>query len=162
MNSIVRKRKQIHGVRSRATIWKLCCMTNKVYAVGKGPMYSYTVDGRLVQRAWMRGIVTCCAHDDRAYDAKGQLLQVCNATPTNVISQYDYTYDVAGRRVACGKSDSAFAQNDSVAYGYNARSELTNAVASVDADYRYAYDFDDIGNRRNSAERGTNSLSPLY
>ena len=34
------------------------------------------------------------------YDANSQLLQVCNATPTNVISQYDYTYDPAGRRVA--------------------------------------------------------------
>ena len=31
------------------------------------------------------------------YDANNQLLQVCNATPTNVISQYDYTYDAAGR-----------------------------------------------------------------
>ncbi len=27
-----------------------------------------------------------------AYDVKNQLLQVCNAFPTNVISQYDYTY----------------------------------------------------------------------
>ena len=26
------------------------------------------------------------------YDVKNQLLQVCNAFPTNVISQYDYTY----------------------------------------------------------------------
>ncbi len=93
-----------------------------------------------------------------AYDAKGQLLQVCNAFPTNVISQYDYTYDVAGRRVACGKSGSAFMQDDTVAYGYNNRSELTNAVAKVDSSYRYAYDFDDIGNRETSSERGTNSV----
>ena len=92
------------------------------------------------------------------YDAKGQLLQVCNATPTNTISQYDYTYDVEGRRVACGKSGSAFAQNDTIAYAYNNRSELTNAVAVVDANYRYAYDFDDIGNRETSSERGTNSI----
>ena len=45
------------------------------------------------------------------YDANNQLLQVCNATLTNVISQYDYTYD-----------------------------------------------FDDIGNRETSSERGTNSF----
>jgi len=90
------------------------------------------------------------------YDAKGQLLQVCNATPTNVISQYDYTYDAAGRRVSCAKSGSAFAQTDTIAYAYNNRSELTNAVAAVDSDYRYAYDFDDIGNRESSSERGTN------
>ena len=92
------------------------------------------------------------------YDAKGQLLQVCNATPTNVISQYDYTYDAAGHRVSCGKSGSAFAQNDTLSYGYNEKSELTNAVAAVDSDYRYAYDFDDIGNRLTSSERGTNSV----
>ena len=91
------------------------------------------------------------------YDANSQLLQVCNAFPTNVISQYDYTYDAAGRRVACGKSGSAFAQNDTLSYGYNEKSELTNAVASVDSDYRYSYAFDDIGNRESSSERGTNS-----
>ena len=38
------------------------------------------------------------------------------------------------------------------------RSELTNATASVDAAYRYAYQFDDIGNRELSSERGTNSV----
>ncbi len=101
------------------------------------------------------------------YDANGQLLQVKNAfdvaaapspSQTSVISQYDYAYDAVGRRVACGKSGSAFAQDDTVAYGYNARSELTNAVAAVDSDYRYAYDFDDIGNRESSSERGTNSV----
>ena len=84
------------------------------------------------------------------------MLQVCNATPTNVISQYDYTYDASGRRVSCAKSGSAFTQDDTIAYGYNARSELTNATAAVDSDYRYAYDFDEIGNRETSSERGTN------
>ena len=44
------------------------------------------------------------------------------------------------------------------AYGYNEKSELTNAVAAVDSDYRYAYDFDDIGNRETSSERGTNRV----
>ena len=34
-----------------------------------------------------------------------------------------------------------------------ARSELTNATAAADSAYRYAYDFDDIGNRKTSAER---------
>ena len=92
------------------------------------------------------------------YDANNQLIQVCNATATNVISQYDYTYDAAGRRVSCGKSGSAFAQNDTIAYAYNNRRELTNAVAAIDAEYRYAYDFDEIGNRETSSERGTNSV----
>ena len=38
------------------------------------------------------------------------------------------------------------------------RSEPTNATGMVDADYRYGYDFDDIGNRETSSERGTNSV----
>ena len=92
------------------------------------------------------------------YDAKGQLLQVCNATPTNIISQYDYTYDAAGRRINVSKTGTAFTQDDTIAYGYNPRSELTNAVAAADSDYRYAYHYDDIGNRRTSAEGGANSV----
>ena len=96
--------------------------------------------------------------DSWQYDANNQLLQVCNATSTNVISQYDYTYDAAGRRIACGKSGTAFTQDDSVAYGYNEKSELTNAVATVDSTYRFSYDFDEIGNREASSERGTNAV----
>ena len=92
------------------------------------------------------------------YDANNQLLQVCNATPTNTISQYDYMYDAAGRRINVSKSGSAFDHDDSISYGYNARSELTNAVALADSDYRYSYDFDDIGNREFSSERGTNVI----
>ena len=90
------------------------------------------------------------------YDANNQLLQVFNATPTNLISQYDYTYDPVGRRIARDHSGSAFDHGDHIDYGYNARSELTNAVATVDSDYRYTYAFDDIGNRETASERGTN------
>ena len=93
-----------------------------------------------------------------AYDANGQLLQVKNAFPTNIISQYDYVYDAAGRRINVSKSGSAFDHGDTISYGYNARSELTNTVAAIDSDYRYSYAFDDIGNRETSSERGTNSV----
>ncbi len=67
-------------------------------------------------------------------------------------------YDAAGRRITVSKSGTAFDQNDSIAYDYNEKSELTNAVAAVDAAYRYSYDFDEIGNRESSSERGTNSV----
>ena len=56
------------------------------------------------------------------------------------------------------KSGAVFDQNDSNAYSYNEKSELTNAVAVVNVDYRYSYDFDDIGNRETSTEHGTNSV----
>ena len=91
------------------------------------------------------------------YDANNQLLQVRNATPTNIISQYDYTYDAAGRRTACTQKGDAFAQVDTINYTYNIRSELTNALAIADANYNYAYNNDDIGNRNWSVERCTNT-----
>ena len=81
------------------------------------------------------------------YDAKSRLLQVSNATSTNVISQYDYTYDAAGRRIASVNSGVAFTHADHIDYSYNIRSELTNAMASVDSSYCYAYQYDDVGNR---------------
>ena len=93
-----------------------------------------------------------------SYGNRGELLEVNNASPTGTISRYAYTYDAAGRRVACAKSGTAFEQSDSVNYGYNTRSELTNATAAVDSAYRYSYDFDDIGNRNTSSERDMNAI----
>ena len=92
------------------------------------------------------------------YDANNLLLQVRNATSTNVISQYEYAYDPVGRCINMSKSGTVFAQNDTISYGYNEKSELTNAVASVDFAYQYAYDYDEIGNRKVSIERGTNTF----
>ena len=74
-----------------------------------------------------------------------------------VISQYAYTYDAAGRRSARSLSSTAFAQSDTIGYAYNIKSEVTNAVAVADANYTYSYDFDEIGNRELSTERGTNT-----
>ena len=93
-----------------------------------------------------------------AYGKRGELLEVDNAFPTGSVSKYVYSYDSIGRRTACDKSGSAFASPDTYAYLYNARSELTNATALVDAAYRYGYRFDDIGNREVSSERGTNAV----
>ena len=91
------------------------------------------------------------------YDANSQLLQVRNATPTNVISQYDYAYDAAGRRIACARSGVAMSVIDTIAYAYNVRGELTNALSNVDANYAYSYQYDYIGNRVSSEECGVRS-----
>ena len=97
------------------------------------------------------------------YDANNQLLQVHNATPTNVISQFDYTYDAAGRRTAIAKSGSAFGDlSGSIdSYTYNARSELTSARRTKNGQpipgFSEDFDYDPIGNRRSSStynERG--------
>ena len=91
------------------------------------------------------------------YDANNQLLQVRNATPTNVISQFDYIYDAAGRRTAIAKSGSAFGDlSGSIdSYTYNARSELTSARRTKNGQpipgFSEDFDYDPIGNRRSSA-----------
>lgn len=76
-----------------------------------------------------------------------------------------------------GKAGPAFTQNDTITYGYNARSEVTSAIAANDTSYNYGYNFDDIGNRITSTIPGTTtnytsnnlnqytvagSLSPTY
>ena len=91
------------------------------------------------------------------YDANNQLLQVCNATPTNTISQYDYAYDAAGRRVQIARSGSAMSENRTDVHGYNSRGELTSAVKQgAVPEAEYAYEYDDIGNRLTSLDLGTN------
>ena len=93
------------------------------------------------------------------YDANNQLLQVCNAFPTNIISQFDYTYDAAGRRIEITRSGSAMSENRTDVYGYNARSELISAAksrGSQSSATEYAYSYDDIGNRITSLDLGTN------
>ena len=92
------------------------------------------------------------------YGNSGELLEVDNAFPVGTVSKYVYAYDTAGRRISCAKSGSAFDAVDTISYFYNARGELTNAIAAVDSDYRFSYCFDDIGNRKTAIERGTNTL----
>ena len=92
------------------------------------------------------------------YGNRGELLEVDNALPSGTVSKYAYSYDAAGRRIICAHSGSAFDTPDTYDYRYNARSELTNATASVDVACSYGYQFDDIGNRETASERGTNSV----
>ena len=81
-------------------------MTNKVYADGKGPRYTYTDDGKLATRTWARGIVTTYA-----YDGWGNLIETAYSdnTPTVTVA-YDAlgrqveAHDDAGRRVAFARS----------------------------------------------------------
>jgi len=90
-----------------------------------------------------------------------QLSILRNATPTDVISQYDYAYDAAGRRIEIARSGTAMSESRTDAYGYNVRNELTSATklggpASVPASHEYAYQYDDIGNRITSTDLTTN------
>ena len=74
----------------------------------------------------------------------------------NVISQYDYTYDAAGRRIEIARFGSVMSESRTDAYGYNIRNELTSASKLGGTMPEYAYNYDDIGNRITSTDLGTN------
>jgi len=65
-------------------------LTNKVYADGKGPRYTYTPDGKLATRTWARGVSTTYA-----YNGSGLLLSVDYSDTTPDVA---YTYDRLGRQ----------------------------------------------------------------
>ena len=77
------------------------------------------------------------------------ITQIRNETPLGIISQYDYTNDALGRRVARQDSGLAFAQSQANTFGYNHRSEVTSAVMHTNT---YGYAFDPIGNRVSATE----------
>ena len=66
-------------------------VTNKVYADGKGPTYTYTPDGKLATRTWARGIVTTYSYDDN-----GALTNTVYSDDTPTIS---LAYNRAGRQI---------------------------------------------------------------
>lgn len=94
------------------------------------------------------------------YDAFGSLTNetVIGVAGTNTIERF---YDSFGRDAGYAlngiRQSTLACDPDTYDYIYNTRSELTNATGMVDADYRYGYDFDDIGNRRSSVEHRTQS-----
>ena len=59
------------------------------------------------------------------------------------------------------KSGSMTVASETLSFGYNNRSELTSAVSDVDANYNYAYAFDNIGNRTTEAIAIANSESRI-
>ena len=95
---------------------------------------------------------------DWTYEPNRDILtQVKNTAFGNVVSQYDYTSDALGRRTEIARSGSRMTESRSDAYGYNDRSELTNAVKNATLN-EYAYQYDDIGNRLASLDLGDSRI----
>ena len=80
-------------------------LTNKLYADGLGPRYTYTVDGKLASRIWARGVVT-----QYGYDGLGQLTNISYSDSTPAVT---FTYDRIGRQtgITDGTGVRAFAYN---------------------------------------------------
>jgi RHS repeat-associated protein len=96
----------------------------------------------------------------KSYESNRDLVTSIENSVTSVpsvVSKYDYLNDVLGRRMSVGKSGAAFTLADTIAYGYNDKSEVTSAVATSNTLYNYGFNFDPIGNRQSSvsSESGT-------
>ncbi len=157
-----------------STSWKYDAyrgfMTNKLYADGKGPGYTYTPAGRLRTRAWARGITTTyttnaaghivtLVYSDstpgmtNTYDRRGQLVTVVQGTNTTTL-----TYNSAGQLLT--ETCNGFTVNNrydfmlrrtnvfvtgysstSTKYGYDAASRL-GAVTNGNYTATYAYHTD--------------------
>ena len=80
---------------------------------------------------------------------------VCCNTASDGGNTYptDYVSDAIGRRTEIARSGACMTESRSDTYGYNDRSELTNAVKNAVLN-EYAYQYDDIGNRLSSLDLG--------
>ncbi len=74
------------------------------------------------------------------------LTSVTNRVNGSVISAYDYTNDILGRRTVIGKSGTMMDENEVQPYTYNTRDELTSGQG-------FTYAYDDIGNRAEAEGR---------
>jgi len=80
--------------------------------------------------------------------------QVLKRFGTNTVSSFDYVYDELNRRTQRIDTrpttpDPLVVTND---FGYNARSELTNAVMGANS---FAWEYDNIGNRLKASTNST-------
>ena len=119
-------------------------MTNKLYADGKGPRYTYTDDGKLATRTWARGIVTTYA-----YDGWNNLTNTSYSDDTPTVT---VDYDALGRQVeardAAGVTTFAYD-----AYGANTN-EAVIGVAGTNVIERFTDAYGrDAGYALNGARR---------
>ena len=83
-------------------------LTNKVYADGKGPSYTYTPLGQLATRTWARGVTTTYA-----YATDGAMTNIVYSDGTPSVS---FTYDRLGRQrtITDATGTRTFAYNDAL------------------------------------------------
>jgi RHS repeat-associated protein len=99
-------------------------LTNKVYADGKGPSYTYTPDGQLATRTWARGVQTTYR-----YATDGAMTNIAYSDGTPAVS---FTLDRLGRQVAItdGTGTRTFAYNDALQLAAE-----TNALGTITRQY---------------------------
>ena len=121
-------------------------LTNKLYADGRGPAYTYTPDGKLLTRTWARGIVTTYS-----YDPLGQLSSVCynDGTPSvaftfNRLGQQATITDGTGTRTFTynGALQLAAETNNqgTLNYAFDAQGRPVGFDAGTNYSVRYNFD----------------------
>ena len=104
--------------------------------------YEYDDAGRLSKKTLGNGVYTTYA-----YDAAGNVTHLVNLRADGtILSRYDYTYDISGRRTSMTTLDGTFA------YGYDALGQLTS-VTYPDG-HIVTYDYDEVGNRIRVIDNG--------
>ena len=149
-------------------------LTNKVYADGHGPSYTYTAAGRLLTRTWARGVTTTYG-----YDAAGDLNSVSYSDSTPGMTN---TFDRQGREstVVCNGMTATLTYNlanellsESYSGGPLNGLTVTNVYDSLlrratnglwngsswQAQTLYAYD---AASRLSTVSDGTNSAAYTY
>jgi RHS repeat-associated protein len=121
--------------------------------------YSYLPDSDLIS-GWSNGILQTV----RSFEHNRDLISaVENQSGSSLISRFDYANDAIARRTQRIDTGRAGPPDPPVTnrFGYNPRSELTNAVMGTNA---YGYAYDAIGNRlavTNNAEALTYAANAL-
>ena len=115
-------------------------VSSSVQSVSSVVNYSYLANSDLISSLTSDlGPLTSRSYEDH----RNLITQIKNEFGTNVISQFDYLNDAAGRRTR--RIDLGIVTND---FGYNTRSELISAVMGANV---FGYAYDPIGNRLTSA-----------
>jgi RHS repeat-associated protein len=104
--------------------------------------YDYDSAGRLARKTLGNGV-----YSTYEYDVAGNLLHLVNYRPDDtVLSRFDYTYDVSGRRTSMTTIDGTYE------YDYDALGQL---VGVRHPDGRIVtYEYDEAGNRRRVVDDG--------
>jgi RHS repeat-associated protein len=106
-------------------------------------VYAYDASGNLIRETRGNGTYTTYA-----YDSADELLHLVHLAPDNsVLSRFDYTYDVLGRRASVTTLDGT------TTYGYDAVGRLISVVLPNKRNITYKYDA--AGNRVSVADNGS-------
>jgi RHS repeat-associated protein len=108
--------------------------------------YDYDASGRLLQKTLGNGVYTTYE-----YDNVGSLIHLVNYNPTDaIISRFDYTYDISGRRTSMTTLNGTFY------YTYDLLGQLISVIYPDNHVVEYVYDA--VGNRIKVIDNGTSTI----